>query len=277
MQKVLVCLLAGLLVACPSVRKAKPTKAATAAPSTAPANEPPEEIGLISVRVAPLSEQVACVFGGWTCLSGEQAPLLRCTTDGGKTFSEIPSAKEACVFVKDYQVSRDGNSVWFSCEGKDKASYFVRSLNKAQSFDLSEPLLPEGELLAWAFSSTQRGLVIIAAEGELADRDIAYIEKSTTDAGKTWQPLLEIRNEFAASFNPEVEIGRRPPQPVVPSLVLQSQVGPDGGPAYLLEGQGGKSLLSLAWKDIPIKCSPAAPMPLEDLLPGIGPGQWVPK
>ena len=174
-------------------------------------------------------------------------------------------------------MSRDGSAVWFSCEGKDGAPYFVRSLNKAQSFDLSEQLAPSGELLAWAFPSAQKGFAIIAAEGELAARDVAYLEKSTVDAGKTWQPLLEIKNEFAASFNPEQEIGRRPPQPVVPSFVLQSQVGPDGGPAYQLQEASGKALLSLAWKDIPIKCSPAAPLPLEDLLPGIGPGQWVPK
>ena len=87
MRKMFVGVLACLLAACPGVRKAPPTRAATAAPATAPTQAPEEEIGLISVRTAPLSEQVACVFGGWTCLSGEQASLLRCTTDGGKTFS----------------------------------------------------------------------------------------------------------------------------------------------------------------------------------------------
>jgi hypothetical protein len=275
MQRVFIGLFASLLMACPATRSTKETKKVTATPTSTPAKEKEEEIGLLTVRAALLSEQVACVYGGWTCLSGEQTPLLSCTTDGGKTFSAVTPA-ETCAFIKDHQVSRDGSAIWFSCEGKDGAPYFVRSLNKGQSFDHSEPLSARGELLAWSFSSSKNGIAIIAAEGEEAAQNIAYLEKSTTDAGKTWEPLFSITNEKAASFSPEQEIGRRPPQPVVPSFVLQNRIGPDGGPAYELEESGGKALLSLAWKDNPGKCSPAASLPTEDLLPGMNPIQWAP-
>jgi hypothetical protein len=273
MQKLMILVVAGSLFACPA--KPKSTKKITGNPSTqstsAPVAQPEdEEIGLLFAQLAPLSDQAACVYGGWTCPSGEQFGLLKCTTDGGKTFADVTSASE-CGYLKDYQISRDGSTAWFSCEAKTGAPHLVRSTDKAQSFSFSEAIAPNGELLAWAFSSSKNGLAIIAAEGEAAERGVVYIEKSTADGGSSWKPLLEIKGEFAAQFNPEVEVNRKPPQEIASPFVMQKRSGPDGGPAYQINDAAGKQQLFLAWRDIPGKCSPAASLPTEEILPGIGP------
>src|SRR5262245_24853135 len=68
-------------------------------PPPASATAPAPSIGLLSARVLPLSDQAVCVFGGWVCPDGAGSPLLRCSVDGGKTFSDVATAKDRCNFV----------------------------------------------------------------------------------------------------------------------------------------------------------------------------------
>jgi hypothetical protein len=213
----------------------------------------PSEIGILSLRVAAASSSAVCVYGGWFCPSGQVYPLLRCSTDAGKSFAPVQEAAR-CGLVADAQISSDGSSLWFSCSGTDQAPYLIFSNDGARSFSASEPLLPKGDLVAWTFTTKKNGLVVLSPEE--AQPEIGYIERSTTDGGKTWRTLVQIPVEAAGAFRPEREAGARPAEPKIDSFRLRRAAGADGGPAFHLETTSGGGLLSLSWADVPGACSP---------------------
>src|SRR5688572_19034790 len=177
-MKNLLLLLCIALSGCPSPKnpKGQPTSEGDK-DASGTAKQEGGEIGLVSVRLAALSEQEACVFGGWICLSGEQIPLLRCTSDGGKTFSSVPLAEERCAYLEEAQVSRDGKTLWLSCAGRDGSPYLLRSDDAGKTFSSKAPLSPRGSLVAWSFVSKKTGIAVIAAEGaDSSERHLVYIE-----------------------------------------------------------------------------------------------------
>lgn len=240
-----------LLAACPKPTPPRPVAPSASAPASLPA-EDLGEIGLLTVRLAAPSAQTVCVYGGWLCPAGNSVPLLRCSTDGGKRFLPVAVAEERCELLLDAQISSDGSALWFSCTGRDQAPYLVFSDDGGSSFRATEPLFPASDLVSWSFANKQRGIVVLAPTDEQAG--VGYVERYTKDGGKSWETLFQIPLESAASFDPELEAGRRPPVPVVPEFALQPFVGSDGGPAFRVTQRSGEPLLSLSWKDIPARC-----------------------